>query len=49
MPDTIMPTDAGATSRHWPAGISRVPFWLYQDPEILKAEQRKIFAGHPAW
>jgi anthranilate 1,2-dioxygenase large subunit/terephthalate 1,2-dioxygenase oxygenase component alpha subunit len=44
VPDTIMPTSI----RHWPAGISRVPFWLYQDPEILKAEQSRIFEG-PVW
>jgi len=32
----------------WPPGISRVPFWLYQDPGILKNEQRRIFEG-PVW
>ncbi len=48
MPDTIVPSTATAAPGHWPAGISRVPFWLYQDPDILRAEQRKIFEG-PAW
>lgn len=47
MPDTIAPATA-IPSHHWPAGISRVPFWLYQDPDILRAEQRRIFEG-PAW
>ena len=32
----------------WPPGLTRVPFHLYQDPDILRAEQRKIFEG-PAW
>ena len=41
MPDTNLQSP-------WPPGISRVPFWLYQDPDILRAEQRKIFEG-PAW
>ena len=45
MPDTIPPT---GSPHSWPAGIDRVPFWLYQDPDILRAEQRKIFEG-PAW
>ena len=48
MPDISVPADPVVTSRHWPAGISRVPFWLYQDADILRAEQRKIFEG-PVW
>jgi phenylpropionate dioxygenase-like ring-hydroxylating dioxygenase large terminal subunit len=35
-------------SHVWPPGISRVPYWVYQDPEILRAEQRRIFEG-PSW
>ncbi len=48
MPDTNVSPDTSAMPQSWPAGISRVPFWLYQDKEILRAEQRKIFEG-PAW
>ena len=48
MPDSIVPTLPPADTRHWPEGISRVPFWLYQDADVLKSEQRKIFEG-PAW
>ncbi len=43
--------DDGATilnTHHWPAGISRVPFWVYQDPAVLRAEQKRIFEG-PVW
>ena len=30
----------------WPQeGISRVPYWLYTDPEIYKREQERIFGG----
>ena len=30
-------------ARAWPSGISRIPFWLYQDPEVLRTEQKRIF------
>jgi anthranilate 1,2-dioxygenase large subunit/terephthalate 1,2-dioxygenase oxygenase component alpha subunit len=32
----------------WPPGISRVPYWLYRDPAVLRAEQARIFEG-PVW
>jgi salicylate 5-hydroxylase large subunit len=36
-------------SRAWPGeGSSRVPFWVYTDPEIYAREQARIFAG-AAW
>ncbi len=45
----LLPNDVPATSRHWPEdATSRVPFWLYTDPEIYRREQARIFAG-PAW
>ena len=35
--------------RSWPAeGVTRVPYWVYQDPEIYAEEQRRIFRG-PTW
>lgn len=45
MPDaqssaTVRPT--------WAAGLTRVPFWVYQDPDVLRAEQESVFEG-PAW
>jgi salicylate 5-hydroxylase large subunit len=35
--------------RAWPdEGVSRVPYWIYTDPEIYRAEQQRIFCG-PNW
>ena len=34
--------------RHWPAGLTRIPFWVYQDPAVLAVEQEKLFQG-PIW
>ncbi|HYZ24136.1 MAG TPA: Rieske 2Fe-2S domain-containing protein [Rhodopila sp.] len=33
---------------HWPAGLTRVPYWVYSDPAIARAEQKRLFEG-PAW
>ncbi|MDQ5848554.1 MAG: Rieske 2Fe-2S domain-containing protein [Pseudomonadota bacterium] len=35
--------------RSWPAeGATRVPYWVYQDPEVYREEQARIFHG-PTW
>ncbi len=40
---------SGAEARQWPAaGPSRVPNWVYTDPEIFAREQQRIFSG-PSW
>src|SRR3954470_12656231 len=40
---------AGLVGREWPeAGESRVPNWIYTDPEIFVREQERIFEG-PNW
>jgi len=36
-------------ARHWPdEGVTRVPYWIYTDPEIYRVEQQRIFCG-PNW
>ena len=32
----------------WPPGLTRVPFWVYRDPDMSRLEQTRIFEG-PAW
>jgi len=32
----------------WPAGLTRVPYWVYQDQEVARDEQARVFEG-PAW
>jgi phenylpropionate dioxygenase-like ring-hydroxylating dioxygenase large terminal subunit len=43
-----MPDGAERPVRVWPDGLTRVPFWTYQDPDILKREQQRLFEG-PVW
>ncbi|MGH7155913.1 MAG: aromatic ring-hydroxylating dioxygenase subunit alpha [Acetobacteraceae bacterium] len=40
----LPPTGANA----WPPGLARVPYWVYQDPDVLNAEQVHLFEG-PVW
>ena len=36
-------------ARTWPAeGATRVPYWVYQDPDLYREEQHRIWRG-PAW
>jgi anthranilate 1,2-dioxygenase large subunit/terephthalate 1,2-dioxygenase oxygenase component alpha subunit len=49
MPDTaVAPQGAAPASHPWPAGVTRVPYWVFQDPDILRAEQKAVFEG-PIW
>jgi phenylpropionate dioxygenase-like ring-hydroxylating dioxygenase large terminal subunit len=34
--------------RAWPGGLTRVPFWVYKDRNVLNSEQKRLFEG-PAW
>ncbi len=36
-------------ARRWPdEGVSRIPYWVYVDPELYRLEQERIFGG-PSW
>jgi phenylpropionate dioxygenase-like ring-hydroxylating dioxygenase large terminal subunit len=32
----------------WTGGLTRVPFWVYQDEAVRRAEQQRVFEG-PVW
>lgn len=32
----------------WPVGLTRVPYWVYRDPEVARDEQARLFEG-PTW
>src|SRR6201996_8226473 len=34
--------------RIWPSGLTRIPYWVYADADILALEQKRIFEG-PVW
>lgn len=48
MPDSGAPVLPSASHPAWSSDISRVPYWVYRDPALLKAEQERVFEG-PVW
>ena len=44
--DGAMPVSE--SPRPWPQAASRVPYWIYSDPDIYSSEMEKIFYG-PHW
>jgi phenylpropionate dioxygenase-like ring-hydroxylating dioxygenase large terminal subunit len=49
MSETMTRVNMPAPAREWAAGqLTRVPFWLYSDPETYRAEQQRIYRG-PVW
>jgi anthranilate 1,2-dioxygenase large subunit len=47
--DHFTRTTADTAGRIWPSdGMTRVPYWVFQDRDIYAAEQRRIFQG-PSW
>ena len=45
MPDS---TISVIDRRPFPPGLTRIPFWVYQDKALLDAEQQRVFEG-PVW
>ena len=45
-----MPNDAVSSAERtpWPDGLTRIPFWVYQDKDLLQVEQQRVFEG-PVW
>jgi hypothetical protein len=42
----VVEANAETSGRRWPeAGCSRIPNWVYTDPEIFAREQQRIFEG----
>ena len=39
MPDSI----PSAPRSSWTGDITRVPYWVYRDPDLLKTEQERVF------
>src|ERR1700743_2099491 len=49
MLDQVPRTAGDPAPRSWPNdGLTRVPFWIFQDRDIYAAEQKRIFQG-PSW
>src|SRR5580658_6236562 len=46
MPDDLVSHVAG--DRVWTGDLTRVPFWVYKDPDVLESEQQRLFEG-PVW
>ena len=49
MLDQVTRTSADSPGRMWPGnGMTRVPYWIFQERDIYAAEQKRIFQG-PTW
>lgn len=48
MDGTIVHPQSGISQHAWPPGITRVPYWVYQEPDVAHREQTHIFQG-PVW
>ena len=48
MPDTLLPRPGSASPPSWIGDLTRVPYWVYRDGALPKAEQERIFEG-PVW
>ncbi|MCP2254292.1 anthranilate 1,2-dioxygenase large subunit [Prauserella aidingensis] len=37
--------NADMAARRWPADLSEVPYWVFQDEDVYRAEQKNVFHG----
>ncbi|MGV9350179.1 aromatic ring-hydroxylating oxygenase subunit alpha [Streptomyces spiralis] len=42
------PASAAISERHWPESLTEVPYWVFQDEDVYRAEQERILHG-PMW
>ncbi len=45
MDGTSVQPGLGGGIRAWPPGLTRVPFWVYQEQDVARQEQARIFQG----
>jgi phenylpropionate dioxygenase-like ring-hydroxylating dioxygenase large terminal subunit len=43
-----MQTSASNNGKTWPEGLTRVPYWVFQDEDLCRDEQKHIYEG-PTW
>jgi len=48
MPDSNLPEFQPSPHPAWTGDLTRVPYWVYRDRELLKTEQERVFEG-PVW
>src|SRR5271170_3973566 len=42
-PTQSRPTSQGTVRPVWSGDVTRVPYWVYRDTELLKVEQQRVF------
>jgi anthranilate 1,2-dioxygenase large subunit len=42
---TATAVESDMSARHWPERLTDVPYWVFQDEDVYRAEQRNIFHG----
>jgi phenylpropionate dioxygenase-like ring-hydroxylating dioxygenase large terminal subunit len=48
MPDSNAPEFQPSPRPTWLGDVTRVPYWVYRDKDLLKTEQERVFEG-PVW
>ena len=48
MDGTSVQPALGVSQPAWPPGLTRVPYWVYQEHDVARHEQTRIFQG-PVW